>query len=115
MVARLEQGDRRLSSQRVRRRQTRDPGADHRHALQRAPPARQAPLAVSAHEKTVVRRPAANEGGREEEESRRRISVGLADRPHNSENFIIQPLRPAERWHVRQARAESSSASVAVA
>ena len=42
------------------------------------------PLAV----KTVVRRPRANEGGREEEENRPGIAAGETGSPHNRENFM---------------------------
>ena len=82
VVTSFEQRDLRLRGQAVGRGQPGNARANNRDALHRAPP---------AGVKTVVRRPAANEGGREEEENRFGISARRPDRPHNRETCMFKP------------------------
>jgi hypothetical protein len=68
-------------------------------------------VAVPVVRKAAVRRPGANEGGREEERKRPGIAASQAGSPHNSETVITQPQPLVADVAVTLPPNESSEAS----
>ena len=96
VVAGLEQGDLGLAGQRVGAGQAGDARADDGDATHRLQ-ARAPHCAARRDVKTVVQRPAANEGGREEEENRPGIAAGEPGRLHDRRTLPCASALPMSR------------------